>query len=268
MDLVNLSSNLGLLGFAMASVLYLLAVQKSGVTWATRSAFGLFIVATVGVSVALVGIMGEAGLLDMSGLLLASAVGWLAVAGHLRFNLKMIGAFVAPLATFILLVQFFLVPRRVPGAVATTDSLLLKSHVTAAVLGQAFAIIACAISVLYLWQQNLLKKKLLDQLPKNVPAIDKLDLLLMLSLWAGFIFLTFGLLSGAIFVQFYAMPDQGLWLKTLWAVLVWAWYLAILLARNVFNRPSKRIAQMSLAGFVLLAFSYFGMGFFRPMGGP
>src|SRR5687768_14183051 len=52
LDLVNLSSNLGLLGFASASVLYLLAVQRSGISWTTRTAFGLFTVATAAVSVA------------------------------------------------------------------------------------------------------------------------------------------------------------------------------------------------------------------------
>ena len=43
--------------------------------------------------------------------------------------------------------------------------------------------------------------------------------------------------------------------------------LDIRLAKNVFGRSSKRIAQMSLGGFLLLAVTYFGMGFFRPFGG-
>src|SRR5690606_28540214 len=138
----------------LASVLYLLSVQKGRPsTWAGRAAFALFIGGTACVSVALAAVIRVSSLLDMSGLLLASAVGWLAIGGHLQFNLRLIGAFVAPLATFILLVQFFLVPPRVGGVQVGIESPLLKVHIAMAILGQAFAIIACSISVLYLWQQ-------------------------------------------------------------------------------------------------------------------
>ena len=91
---------------------------------------------------------------------------------------------------------------------------------------------------------------------------------LTVSLWGGFALLTFGLLSGAWFTQLYTpSPELRLGWKIAWAVLVWIWYLATLLAKNVFNRPSKRIAQMSLAGFMLLAMTYFGMGVFKISGG-
>ena len=268
MSLAHLTSNIGLLGFALASVLYLLGVQKSDTwRWATPSAFTLFCGATLSVTLCLLLIVRESGLLDISGILLTCAVGWLAVVGHLRFGLKLMGAFVAPLATLLLLVQFFLVPMRVLGDMSTPDAILVKAHIAMAIIGQAFAIIACGISVLFLWQQNLLKKKLLDQLPQNIPAIDRLEWLLTGSLWAGFVFITLGLLSGALFTQIHGVARQNLDFKIIWAILVWAWYLATLLARNVFGRPSKRIAQMALGGFLLLAMTYFGMGILRPFGG-
>jgi len=267
-SLAHLTSNIGLLGFAIASVLYLLGVQKSDRwRWATPSAFTLFCGATVSVTICLALIVKESGLLDISGILLTSAVGWLAIAGHVGFNLRLIGAFVAPLATLLLLVQFFLVPMRLLSDMSTPDAILVKTHIAMAIFGQAFAIIACGISILFLWQQNLLKKKLLDQLPQNLPAIDRLEGLLTGSLWAGFVFITLGLLSGALFAQVHAVARQNLDVKIIWAILVWAWYLATLLARNVFGRPSKRIAQMALGGFLLLAVTYFGMGIFRPFGG-
>ena len=89
-----------------------------------------------------------------------------------------------------------------------------------------------------------------------------------MSLWCGFLFITLGLLSGALYAQLNPTTlGLNVPAKVIWAVLVWVWYLATLLARNVFNRPSKRIAQMSLGGFMLLLFTYFGMGFLRPLGG-
>ena len=266
MNLEHLTSNLALLGFALASVLYLVAVQAGAAReWAGRAAFGLFVAATACVTAALGTVIRDASSLDMSGLLLACFIGWLSIFGHLQFKMRLIGAFVAPLTTLILILHFFISPTTASTATGEAGGVLLTGHVAAAVLGIAFACIACAVSILYLWQQNLLKKKRLDQLgAKNLPAIDRLDFVLKLSLWSGFLFLTLGLLSGAIWVQMYSPPPElRLSAKVIWSVAVWVWYLAILLAKNVFSRPSKRIAQMSLVGFLLLALSFFGMGFYR-----
>lgn len=270
MNLQHLASNVGLLGYSMASVGYLIAVQGSKAAAGTglKVSFSLFALATTAVSVALATVATEASLTDMSGLLLTTAIGWIAIGAHLQFNMRLIGAFVAPLATLILLVKFFLFPTPVDAAGVGAGGLLLNTHITLAVVGQAFGIIASGVSLLYLWQQNLLKKKMLNQLNTSLPAIDRLGRALTFSLWAGFSFLTAGLLSGAWFTQLHTpSPELKLGWKVAWALAVWLWYLATLLAKNVFNRPSKRIAQMSLAGFVLLAMTYFGMGVFKPLGG-
>ena len=52
--------------------------------------------------------------------------------------------------------------RAIEAAGGDEISTLMQTHVVFAILGQAFAIIACAVSILYLWQQALLKKKLID----------------------------------------------------------------------------------------------------------
>jgi ABC-type uncharacterized transport system permease subunit len=295
--------NFALLSFSGAAVLYLLAFQNAprtapqaagGATgrgqvsrWQKsvgQLAFGMFVAATLTLTAALISLASRAplpGLSTMAGLLLTLVVSWLSILGHLGFKLKMIGAFVAPLATLILLVQSFVAPTSLVQPLQTADlgdlGSLMGLHIIMAVFGQSFAIIACAVSIFYLWQQSLLKKKLINQLPRSLPAIDKLDSLLTLTLWVGFVFITLSLLSGAIYTQLFATRggDEtaaglrggfGLELKVAWAITIWLWYLATLLARNIFNRPGKRIAQMSLGGFVLLAMTYFGMGFFKPWG--
>ncbi len=272
MKAAHLLSNLGLLGFALASVVFLVA-QQVGERGAPESgrregpyaavALGLFVAASLAVTGALAAGFREVGFADVTSLLLAGSIGWLAILAHTVFKMRLIGAFVAPLSTLILLIRWFVAPARMTAVPEAKTNVLLAMHVIPAVLGQAFAIIACAVSVVFLWQQSLLKKKLLDQIPKNIPAIDKLERILMLSLWCGFLFITIGLLSGALYAQLNA-PALGfaLQLKAIWATGVWLWYLVTLLARNAFNWPSKRVAQMSLGGFVLLAITYFGMGFF------
>ena len=265
----NIASNLALLGFAVAALLYLIEVGKNrGRSAGVSAALGVLVAATLAGTYTLVVQLKNTQANLLSGSLLAVAIGWLAVVGHTAFKLRLLGAFVAPLATLILLMQFFVTPGRPVASFDDAGNLLLNTHVTTAVLGQAFGILASAVSIFYLWQQTLLKKKLLSQLPANLPAIDRIDTMLRFCLWTGYCFITLGLLSGAIFTQLYAPPaTMMLSAKAIWATVVWLWYLATLLAQNIFNRPSRQIAQMCLAGFVLMALSYFGMGFFR-MGGP
>ena len=268
MSAVHLLSNFGLLGFSLAAVVYLASFQRSQrQILVGRLAFTFLAAATAAITGALALTVGDASFAETAALLLTAAIGWLALVGHIFFNMRLVGAFVAPLATLILLVKFFVAPAAIGGVEPPSDRIIFDMHIVTAVLGEAFAIIACAVSVVFLWQQNLLKKKLLDQLPNNLPAIDRLDRILSVALWCGFLFLTMSLLTGALHSELNAgRIVLNLLPKVIWAIGVWTWYLAILIARNVFNRPSKRIAQMSLAGFLLLAVSYFGM-FFRPLTG-
>ena len=269
MTAAHIASNLALISLALAALLYLIEVGKNRSRNSSGSAALIaLIVATIAGTSSLLLQLATTEATALSGLLLAVAISWMAVIGHTKFKLRLIGAFVAPLATLILLVQFFITPGR-PEAVIDDGAgkILLTFHVSMAVLGQAFGILAGAVSIFYLWQQKLLKKKLLSQIPHNLPAIDRIDSMLRVCLWAGYGLITAGLVSGAVYTQLYAPPAElMLSAKVVWATVVWLWYLAILLAQNVFSWPSRRIAEMCLVGFVLMALSYFGIGFFRPGG--
>lgn len=202
---------------------------------------------------------------QIAGQLLPTMLGLMTLLSFVRLKIHPIGAFTAPLATLILLFHLFATP--IPS-VSSGGSGLIYAHIVTAILGQTFAIGACGVSVLFLWQRNALKKRQLDLLPAEVPAMDRLDKLLMIFVWSGFAFLTFSLVSGAVYVNVFQFPiASSLQAKIVWAIAVWIWYLAILLARNVMNQSGRRVAQMSLGGFLLLAVSYFGMAFFRNFGG-
>lgn len=279
MSVASMISNAGLLGFAVAAVLYLTAFGRGNQRaatdgsgrWLGMAAFAAFTLATMAITLASGMLLTAHPVSELSGLLLAAAVGWLSIMGHLVFKVRLLGALVAPLATLMLLVQFFIAPLPSDGGalagLSGKQNILLVGHIALAILGEAFAIIACAVAIFYLWMQSLLKKKLLNLMPANLPAIDRIDALLRQSLWSGFILITLGLLSGAFLVEMDNTLALKVKEKVVWAIAVWVWYLATLLARNVFNRPSKRIAQMSLAGFFLLALSYFGIGFMHSGGG-
>lgn len=200
-----------------------------------------------------------------SGILLSTALAWLGVVTSFFFNIKAIISFLAPLVTVILLGESLFGNWTTTSSSLTSGGLLSSIHIMLAICGEAFAIGACGLAILYLWQRHVLKNKLLQWLGLEIPALDRIGSYLGYSLWLGFIFLTIGLLTGALYSRWQARPLDGeLQLKIVWALAVWIWYLVILVRKNVFNGSARTIARMSLGGFVLLAVSFFGLLFFRP----
>ena len=273
-----LLTNLALVLYALASGAYLLVFQDERLknrpsatdktnrdgknsTLGSRIAITLFISATLAIGAALVPVVNTSNFDRTTAVLLTLVIGILACVGQLVYRMFLIGALIAPLLTLILLIQAFLVPSAAGLGLDNETAWLISSHVVLAVVGQAFAILACVVSVIFLWQRRLLKRKIFEQIRPGGPAIDRIDRLLMASLWIGFVFLTLSLISGALYTQSHgARLDFSLEVKVVWAVVCWLWYLSTLLARNVFGRSGRRIAQMSVGGFVLLATTYFGMG--------
>ena len=197
-----------------------------------------------------------------TGIFLTAAVCWLTVVGRYLLALPLMTVLIAPLATLVLLVQFFIVSDPIHGGhYSGTASVVLGIHIVCSIIGMAFSVISCGVSALYLWQQYLLKKKLLHRLLQDAPAIDTLNRYMLLALKLGFIFLTLGLVTGAFFYQHYGVPaEQSFKVKIIWAMIVWFWYLAILIAQKLAGSSGKSIAKMGMLGFFLLLSTYFGMG--------
>ncbi|MCX6127001.1 MAG: cytochrome c biogenesis protein CcsA, partial [Proteobacteria bacterium] len=210
--------------------------------------------------------------LHLTAVLFGAAVAWFSVIAWFVWNLKLIGAFTAPLIALLLMVDAFF-----SGWVASDaaydlnllpNSLVLQLHIATAIIGQAFAIGACGTSLMLLWQERKLKKRQIGDVPVSFPAMDSLGRALASCLWIGFIFITVGLLTGAIIVQTGVVSDGfSIAGKAAWAILVWGWYLTILVLQNILSYRPQKIARMSLIGFALLALTWFGMGFSALSGG-
>lgn len=221
--------------------------------------FLLFLLATISMTAVIITSRLYGHYTQLSGLILVAVISWLTITGFYTVKLKMLGTFVAPFATFIILLQFFTAPRHAHVMEEGTN-VLANTHILFSLLGEAFAICACAVSVLYILQQNALKRKQLARISSATPPIDKLERTLVVSLWVGFMFITLALISGAIYTQFFLINiNSALGTKIIWAMAVWLWYLIILLARNIFNVSGRKVAWMSLWGFLLLSIALFGL---------
>lgn len=248
-----------LTAFAIAAGCYLHAfASEKHKNVLNRSAYGLFIFATflishVSISSKIQGLHGIT-----SGFLLVTILAWLTLLAQMFFKMPSAGTFISPIITLILILHLLTAPKH-DLAPSPGPNSLLDFHIYASVLGQSFAIFALSIAILLLIQQRAMKKKQLNLLLGSTLSLASLEKTLFLCLWAGFIFLSIGLILGAVFTQFYAETPTEIATKVVWAILVWSWYLLTLLAKNVFKLSTKKIAVMTLVGFGIMALGFFGL---------
>jgi ABC-type uncharacterized transport system permease subunit len=259
LQLDHFIANLSLFAFAFASLGYLRALIKGRRVQAQGSVpIPVLVLGLATVCSAFIAVRGVVQGFDRSTspMVLASWIGIITVFSHFRYRAYNMGALTAPLATLILFLRSF--AWNSPTTLSPAPDYLVAIHVSLALAGEAFAIVACAVSCMFLWQQRALKKKHLGQLRSGFPALDRLQQVLEMSMWIGLICLTLGLVSGALVKQYYS-ATSGLELKVVWALIVWAWYLITILCSNLFQWPVRRMAQMSLTGFALLSIMLFGL---------
>ena len=179
------------------------------------------------------------------------AVGLLAF----RKNLQgWLGAVVSMLACLLLAYASF------GGANANIQPLMpaLKSnwlliHVVTAFLGYASFAVAFGAALLYLVK---------DRRPQaRLPAPPQLDRLIYRATMLGFLLLTFGILTGAVWAET-AWGKYWSWdPKETWSLITWLIYASLLHARLLKGWQGRRIAWLALFGFLAVIFTYLGVNY-------
>jgi cytochrome c-type biogenesis protein CcsB len=132
----------------------------------------------------------------------------------------------------------------------------LLIHVITAFLGYAAFGLAFGAAVLYLAQGS--KKK------SQGPALPLLDRMIYRTAVIGFIFLTIGILTGAVWAET-AWGRYWSWdPKETASLITWFIYAALLHARLVQGWQGRPIAWLAVAGFGAVLFTYIGVSFLLP----
>ena len=137
---------------------------------------------------------------------------------------------------------------------------IILFHITSAIAGEALAVLAAIVSLLFLFQHRLLKLRRINALIQRLPSLEKLENNFLRLLLLGFILLSFSLVSGIIIYYYYA-PKAVDEYKILWAISVWFWYLAVFILKIFFQKNRLFTAQMSALGCLLLSAALFGFIF-------
>jgi cytochrome c-type biogenesis protein CcsB len=254
--------------YGLAAFLYILAWvfrRESPAKWAT----GTVLAAVVG---NLAGIlmrwnesyrlgMGHAPLSNLyeSLTFFALTIGLIHLFIHRRYRQYTLGAFVTPLA-FLAMAYASLSPNisdRIQPLIPALKSNWLIAHVMTCFIGYSAFAVAFGASLMYLIKsrQKAGANGFLDRLPPG-EVLDELNHQLVMF---GFLFLSVGIITGAVWANSAWGRYWGWDPKETWSLITWFIYAGLLHARLMGGWRGKRTAILSLLGFLAVLFTYFGV---------
>jgi cytochrome c-type biogenesis protein CcsB len=180
---------------------------------------------------------------------------------RLKFHLKILGVYTAPLTAFILLmaVQF---PREPLQPQSLLKGFWLVVHVVTILVGDAALVLAAGVGALYLLQERNIKNKTPGFFFKRLPSLELLDSTGYACIVSGFTLLTIGLLSGMIFAKsvwghFWSWDP-----KEVWSAITWIYYAILLHERLAVGWRGRRSAIMAIVGLAVILFTFLGVNLF------
>ncbi len=178
-----------------------------------------------------------------------------------KYENRIIGAFTTPLA-FLAIAYASMSPNisdQIQPLLPALKSNWLIAHVMTCFIGYAAFAIAFGISWMYLFKQRDTggKSSLLSHFP--LPRVlDELNHQLVMF---GFLFLTTGIITGAVWANSAWGRYWGWDPKETWSLITWFIYATLLHARMMRGWHGKRIAYLSIIGFAAVLFTYFGVNY-------
>ena len=176
-----------------------------------------------------------------------------------RYDKRVIGAFTTPLA-FLAMAYASLSPNisdRIQPLIPALKSNWLIAHVMTCFVGYAAFAIAFGISIMYLIKANGSDGS--NRLLQRLPAQQMLDELTHQMVLFGFLFLTVGIITGAVWANSAWGRYWGWDPKETWSLITWFVYATLLHARLMRGWRGRRIAYLSILGFGAVLFTYFGV---------
>ncbi len=179
-----------------------------------------------------------------------------------RYKTKMFGVFLS-----VFLSLSFFVTNLLPFRMKVYENLnpalqsyWLEIHVATMFVGYSAFAISFIAAVLYLAKSEWPNGLMLKYLP-NASVLDNLS---YKSIAWGMPFLTIGIVTGAVWAN-YTWGSYWSWdPKETWSLITWLIYAAYLHARITRGWKEKKAAILAIAGFLSMAFLYWGVSFVLP----
>ena len=178
----------------------------------------------------------------------------------LKFKFTILGAFAAPI-TFLIIGYAALQSKEIRALMPALQSNWLGFHVSTAIIAYGAFGVSCVLGVIFLLRDRMKQSGFLDQ---HIPSREKLDMLSYRSVSLGLLFLTFTIITGAIWAE-RAWGSYWSWdPKETWSLVTWLVYATYLHLRIRRGWQGKAAAIFAVAGFVCVIFTYIGVNTLLP----
>jgi cytochrome c-type biogenesis protein CcsB len=191
-----------------------------------------------------------------------SFIAWVISGSYLAFQTKtktrILGSFVSPLAFMLMIVASAGLVKSVSIPVIL-QGWWVTIHTILSLAGESLFALACLAGIMYLIQDNFIKKKRSYSFSRLLPPLRDLDRINHICVLWGFPLLTLGIIAGSI------------WARTVWGsrwqwdpkqvctVISWFLYAFLLHQRLAIGWKGKKAAVLSIFAFVILLFAVVGV---------
>ncbi len=179
------------------------------------------------------------------------------------FKTRMLGPFAVPFAFLAMAYASFSgdISKSISPLVPALQSNWLIAHVITCFVGYAAFAVAAALGIMYLLKSRTQHPVEPMQVTERLPPLEFIDDLIHKTMIFGFIWLTAGIITGAIWANS-AWGTYWSWdPKETWSLITWFLYAITLHARYTRGWNGKRMAYLALFGFISVLFTYYGVNF-------
>ena len=177
-----------------------------------------------------------------------------------RYKFRALGVFVTPVI-FLIIGYAAMQSREVRELMPALRSNWLAIHVSSAIISYGAFGVSFAVSLMFLLRQKMSNSAFWQE---HIPEENRLDLISYRAVSLGFLFLTFVMISGAIWAE-RAWGSYWSWdPKETWSLITWIIYAIYLHLRISRGWKGKSAALFAVIGFICVIFTYIGVNTFLP----
>ncbi len=178
----------------------------------------------------------------------------------LKFRFSMLGVFTSPVI-FLVIGYAAMQSKEVKELMPALRSNWLGFHVSTAIIAYGAFGVSFVLSLIFLLRGIMKDNGFFDQ---HIPKREKLDLISYRSVCLGLLFLTFTIVTGAIWAE-RAWGSYWSWdPKETWSLVTWLVYSVYLHLRLRRGWSGKSAAVFAVVGFLCVIFTYIGVNTLLP----
>ena len=179
----------------------------------------------------------------------------------LRYDVKIMGALVFPIISLAMAYASLSpsVQSEITPLIPALQSNWLTYHVLTCFLGYSAFAVSFVTSIVYLFKAKNIQAPVKST--DVAPSLEAIDDIIYKTIAVGFLLLTVGIITGAVWAN-YAWGSYWSWdPKETWSLITWFIYAAFLHARLTRDWRGRRAALISIAGFACVIFTFLGVNY-------